>query len=93
MIAIMFIQHLANMPSLLYFCAVLVAVRGQFSCSDPVGSIIDENIAIAWLNDTYNPQAEIVYFDAVDASWDYNTNITDYNEQRMVRNFTIDYCI
>jgi len=42
-----------------------------------------EDDAIAWAA-TYNNQAEIVWFQAVDAEWEYNTNLTDYNLERTV---------
>jgi len=34
----------------------------------------------------YTEEAEKVLYDAAIASWNYNTNITDYNQQLMVSN-------
>ncbi len=34
--------------------------------------------------DEYNEQAMVVYYQSALASWIYNTNITDYNQQKEV---------
>ncbi|XP_067869242.1 angiotensin-converting enzyme [Heterodontus francisci] len=43
----------------------------------------DEQGASLFVSD-YNQTAEIVYFKSVSASWDYNTNLTDYNQQKQI---------
>ncbi|XP_070538259.1 angiotensin-converting enzyme-like [Ptychodera flava] len=45
--------------------------------------ITDENQAIQFLREV-SDQAEIVRYHSVMANWIYNTNITDYNEQKML---------
>ncbi|XP_064643851.1 angiotensin-converting enzyme-like isoform X1 [Lineus longissimus] len=44
------------------------------------GLITDEALAAQWL-DEYNEAAQQMYFQSVSASWNYNTNITDYNKE------------
>jgi len=40
-----------------------------------------EQEALAW-SEQYNHQAEIVWYQSVEADWTYNTNLTDYNLQQ-----------
>ena len=57
-------------------CALLLPLcRGQ--------KITDEAVAQAWLTD-YNERAMSVYYKSVVASWNYNTNLTDYNQKLSV---------
>ena len=42
------------------------------------GQIVDEEEAVIWL-EQYNEQSEVVLFNYVNASWTYNTNLTDEN--------------
>lgn len=44
------------------------------------GKITDINLARAWL-DQYNAQAEVELYTETLAHWNYNTNITDYNNR------------
>jgi peptidyl-dipeptidase A len=41
----------------------------------------EEDQARAWAN-AYNNQAQIVWFQSVDAEWEYNTNLTDDNLEK-----------
>ncbi|XP_077996679.1 angiotensin-converting enzyme-like [Glandiceps talaboti] len=45
--------------------------------------ITNETLAEAYL-DEYNAMAQEVYFKSVTASWNYNTNLTDYNQAQSV---------
>ena len=45
--------------------------------------ITDEEVALVWL-EQYNQESEVVLFNYVDASWNYNTNLTDENLQAEV---------
>ena len=45
--------------------------------------IADIDVARQWLRE-YNIRAMDVYSKAVAARWDYNTNLTDYNQRRAV---------
>ncbi|KAM4691938.1 angiotensin-converting enzyme-like [Rhinophrynus dorsalis] len=44
----------------------------------------DETGAQQFASD-YNSTAEIILFKSVQASWDYNTNLTDYNSQQQIK--------
>lgn len=46
--------------------------------------ITDENAAKKWL-EKFNDLQAFGMTDATNASWIYNTNLTDYNQQREVR--------
>nr|XP_006816593.1 PREDICTED: angiotensin-converting enzyme-like [Saccoglossus kowalevskii] len=70
--------------SLFVLLSIGLAFSAAITCNETEGSITDENEAIDWLNNTYNPQAEIVFFNTVSASWDYQTNITQYNQEHML---------
>ena len=54
-----------------------------FLASGQEDLITDEDVARAWLVD-YNEEAEKYFYDSVLASWIYNTNITDYNQDQSV---------
>ncbi len=43
----------------------------------------DEEDALEWLAQ-YNEESQVVLFEYVSASWDYNTNLTDENLQAEV---------
>ena len=45
--------------------------------------ITDVDEARRWL-DEYNTRAEQEYYKVIQANWDYNTNITDHNQQKSV---------
>ena len=45
--------------------------------------ITDEEVALVWL-EQYNEESEVVLFNYVDGSWNYNTNLTDENLQAEV---------
>ena len=45
--------------------------------------IRDINVARQWLHE-YNIRAMDIYSMAASAKWEYNTNLTDYNQQRAV---------
>ncbi|XP_077996681.1 angiotensin-converting enzyme-like [Glandiceps talaboti] len=64
--------------------AVCVTVKAQITCEEPVGSITDEAVAIDYLDNNYNPEAQLVLSDYVTASWDFQTNITQENQQNML---------
>ena len=51
--------------------------------------ITDEEVAIVWL-EQFNEESEVVWFNYVDASWNYNTNLTDENLQAEVSHFLFD---
>ena len=57
---------------------VLISITSLGSCL-----ITDEQQARDWL-DWYNDRAQEVYYEDVIGAWNYNTNITDYNQQRSV---------
>ena len=50
----------------------------------PPYSIIDEDDAIRFLVE-YNGDAEVMTAELVSKEWDYNTNLTDHNQELMVR--------
>ena len=43
----------------------------------------DEDAARLWA-DQYNQEAQVVYYEYMEAEWTYNTNITDHNSQKAV---------
>lgn len=49
----------------------------------PLDKIVDEEQAKEFLSE-YNSTAEVVWNAYTEASWDYNTNITDHNREVMV---------
>ena len=62
---------------------ILVVLLGLFSvCRAQGGS---EQDAKDW-SEAYNAQAQKVWFDNVEASWNYNTNLTDHNQAESVSN-------
>ncbi|XP_070558526.1 angiotensin-converting enzyme-like [Ptychodera flava] len=72
------------------FSLVLLALMATLSacqtldCEQPEGSNTDEAEAIDWLNNTYNPEAQDVFYASVSASWDYNTDINEENLAKML---------
>lgn len=46
----------------------------------------EEERARTWLK-SYNNQAQIVWSMSVEADWEYNTNLTDYNLEKSVSKF------
>lgn len=49
----------------------------------PLDKIVDEAQAKEFLSE-YNSTAEVVWNAYTEASWEYNTNITDHNKEVMV---------
>ena len=65
---------------------ITLLVQGIPSRLKPSPRILNSNEvdAIAFL-DSYNKMAMQVYFDDVSAAWNYQTDITEENQQKMVR--------
>lgn len=68
----------SNWLSLAVSLATLITMS-----TPPVMGNNNETAAIIFL-DEYNQQAMVEYYQDVSASWTYNTNITDYNQERSV---------
>lgn len=51
----------------------------------------DEDAAREWA-EQYNVDASVMRFASVDASWNYNTNLTDHNLQISVCSIRTRYC-
>ena len=64
-----------------YRAALIVALLVDLLGAGSQAQTEDE--ARTWVA-SYNYQAEIVWFQAVDAEWEYNTNLTDYNLESTV---------
>ncbi|XP_038634663.1 angiotensin-converting enzyme [Scyliorhinus canicula] len=68
----------AAMPWLL----TLVFLSGG-SCTQLLSYDQNEQGAEMFVSD-YNKSAEITFFKSISASWDYNTNLTQYNQQKQI---------
>ncbi|XP_077996680.1 angiotensin-converting enzyme-like [Glandiceps talaboti] len=82
--ALVYIMARSLLIALFCLLVSISSIQGAIDCTEDVGSIVDESEAVDWLNNTYNPEAERVFFDSVSASWDYNTDITPENQQKML---------
>lgn len=72
--------------SLIIFLANLMAMERLALCQLAPNSsslITNEQVAAVWLQH-YNLLASDVAYDAIEASWNYATNLTDYNQNLSV---------
>ncbi|XP_051894867.1 angiotensin-converting enzyme isoform X2 [Pristis pectinata] len=74
---------LTTMPLLLGLFTLLGSTCALDNASMPGNYTIDEAGASHFVTE-YNSTAEIVLFKSVSASWDYNTNLTEYNQQKQI---------
>ena len=51
--------------------------------SAQASKITDETVARTWL-DEYNVRSQVVIYESAEAAWNYNTNLTDYNQNAQV---------
>ncbi|XP_078079873.1 angiotensin-converting enzyme [Mustelus asterias] len=64
-----------------WFLAMVLFFGGSCALFPPYNK--DEQGAALFASD-YNKIAETMYFKSVSASWDYNTNLTEYNQQKQI---------
>ncbi|XP_072105103.1 angiotensin-converting enzyme isoform X2 [Mobula birostris] len=72
-----------TMPLFLTLFALLSSTCALDTIYLPGNYSINEKGSMSFVSD-YNSTAEIIFFDSVSASWNYNTNLTNYNQQKQI---------